>query len=90
MAHRTPPSARSNAGNGPVSSPQRTQPSRWGWKPSSESSFQKNPGVTTGDGDSDIVRSAPTSIRYSAGAGSRSCATWSTASSIETAWVSAA
>ena len=45
--------------NGPSSSPQRAHPSSIGWKPSSESSFQKNAALTSGDGCSASVRSAP-------------------------------
>ena len=36
--------------NGPSSSPQRAQASSSGWKPSSESSFQKNAALTSGVG----------------------------------------
>ena len=72
--------------NGP-SRPQRAHSSTTGWNPSSDSSFQKKAVLTTGDGCSASVRRARSSIRYSAGLASRSSATWSTASSIETAWV---
>ncbi len=50
--HTTPPSSRSKVANMAASdaSPQRTHVSSTGWNPSSESSFQKNAALTSGDG----------------------------------------
>jgi hypothetical protein len=80
VRHSTPPWFMSNATSGP-GSPQRTHSSSSGRTPSAASSFQKNAGTTSEPPRSPIVRSAPTTIRYSCGFGSRSSDIWSAASS---------
>src|ERR671910_866724 len=60
-AHRSPPSSMAHDTRGP-SSPQTTHASTCGRKPSSASTFRKNPASTSGASWSDNARSAPTSI----------------------------
>ena len=64
------------------SAPHTAQASSSGRKPSRASSFQKNAATTSGLSRAARARSAPSSIRYRLGFGSRSSASWSTASSI--------
>ena len=80
-ATRPPPAPMTPA----ASLPHATQTSTWGRKPSSASALRKNPGTTSGASWSDSVRSAPTSISYSRRLGWRSRASWSAASSMDTA-----
>ncbi len=89
-AQSTPPSSRSKAANpGGLGGRRRTGRRRRasGGSPRARAASRRTPCSTIGDGSAASVSSAFDSIRYSAGLGSRSWATWSTASSIETAWV---
>ena len=72
---------------GAYSFPQRAQTSSSGVEALEREELPEERRAHQRRGSAASVRSAPTSMRYSAALASRSCATWSVASSIETAWV---
>ena len=83
VRHSTPPSSRSKATSVTSGSTRRSARRRRaaGAGPRRRAASRRTPAPPAATGRSAIVRSTPTSIRYSCGLGSRSSAIWSTASS---------